>query len=357
MKQRNFILADVMKTGDHLKFEDYINYNSLTDQSFVIDNEYYALHTHDIKGFDRKFAIIDMRQANKWRFDCEDFVADLDNRIKKLKSLGFAIIYATPWESKDNFINSRELYFPLPHNDDYIWYGGVSWFWVYMLIKHKNKNYKTKHADKHFDFLYLNKQARSHRLKLYDQLKNEDVLSNSLTSFVSHPTKPYDLDKRYELPWLDNTKHYPHNGMDQDIYELPYEHTKVSIISETNDNNFEVFITEKLWKPILMCHPFVVHGNLHYLKKIKELGFKTFDNVFDESYDNEENPNARINKLVSTCRDIKKSMSDIYELTKEARTHNYKQFFNTQTIASVVNQEILSWFEFFDSGKISSAKS
>jgi hypothetical protein len=226
-----------------------------------------------------------------------------------------------------------------------------------MLMKHQNKNYNTKHVDKHFDFLYLNKQPRPHRLKLYDKLQNEDVLSNSLTSFVSHPSKPYDLDKRYELPWLDNTKHYPHNGMDQDIYELPYEQTKVSIISETNDNNFEVFITEKLWKPVLMHHPFVVHGNLHYLKKIKELGFKTFDNVFDESYDNEQDPNERINKLVGTCRDIKKSMLDIYELTKEARMHNYKQFFNTQKLASVVNQEILSWFKFFDSGKISSAKS
>ena len=356
MKQSNFILSDVMKTGDHVRFESYINYNSLTEQSFVMENEYYALHTHDLTHFDRKFAMVDMRQVNKWRFDCEDFKADFSNRIKKLKSLGFGIIYATPWESKDNFTNTRQSYFPLPSNDDYIWYGGVSWFWVYMLMKH-NKNYKTNHTDKHFDFLYLNKQPRPHRLKLYDKLQNEDVLSNSLTSFVSHPTKPYDLDKRYELPWLDNTKHYPHNGMDQDIYALPYEKTKVSIISETNDNNFEVFITEQLWKPVLMHHPFVVHGNLHYLKKIKELGFKTFDNVFDESYDNEQDPNERINKLVGTCLDIKKSMLDIYELTKEARTHNYKQFFNTKSLASVVNQEILSWFEFFDSGKISSAKS
>ena len=38
MKQSNFILADVMKTGDHVKFEGYINHNSLTDQSFVIED-------------------------------------------------------------------------------------------------------------------------------------------------------------------------------------------------------------------------------------------------------------------------------------------------------------------------------
>ena len=56
-------------------------------------------------------------------------------------------------------------------------------------------------------------------------------------------------------------------------------------MSETNDNNYEVFMTEKIWKPIMAQHVFVVHGNHLYLQKLREMGFKTFGNYFDESYD------------------------------------------------------------------------
>ena len=62
--------------------------------------------------------------------------------------------------------------------------------------------------------------------------------------------------------------------MDQDIYEKPYNHTKFSLISETNDNNFEIFMTEKIWKPIIAGHVFIIHGNHLYLQKLKELGFR-----------------------------------------------------------------------------------
>ena len=189
-------------------------------------------------------------------------------------------------------------------------------------------------------------------------MKESRLLENSLVSFVRHPTDPFELPKEFELPWLDAKQPYPAYGMDQDVTEKPYEKTIASIISETNDNDTDVFITEKLWKAILMKHVFVVHGNHHYLKKLKELGFKTFDNVIDESYDNEKDKNVRIEKIVAAVLDIRdKNAYQLYEQTEAIRVHNQRWFWNKNAISKVVNDEILLWLKFFDSSQVPSTKS
>ena len=54
-------------------------------------------------------------------------------------------------------------------------------------------------------------------------------------------------------------------------------------------------MSEKILKPLLNLHPFIVMSTPHTLKKITELGFKTFGRFIDESYDDEENPQKRLN--------------------------------------------------------------
>ena len=52
-------------------------------------------------------------------------------------------------------------------------------------------------------------------------------------------------------------------------------------------------ITEKAFKALLNFHPQIVLGNPGSLAALKDLGFVTFDGVFDESYDEEPDPRAR----------------------------------------------------------------
>ena len=44
-------------------------------------------------------------------------------------------------------------------------------------------------------------------------------------------------------------------------------------------------MTEKIWKPIIAQHLFIVHGNYLYLQRLREMGFRTFNNYFEEVYD------------------------------------------------------------------------
>ena len=107
-----------------------------------------------------------------------------------------------------------------------------------------------------------------------------------------------------------------------------------------------VVITEKLWKPIIAQQIFVVHGNLGYLKKLREMGFRTFDSVFDESYDLEQNPNKRIEKIVSLCRYLRTvDKSKIYRETESIRQHNLNRFYDSAALSDAVNETVLGFLK------------
>jgi len=50
------------------------------------------------------------------------------------------------------------------------------------------------------------------------------------------------------------------------------------------DNGYS-FFTEKTVKPIMAERLFVASSGRHFLKNLRKLGFKTFDGIIDESYD------------------------------------------------------------------------
>ena len=122
------------------------------------------------------------------------------------------------------------------------------------------------------------------------------------------------------------------------------------MVSETNDVDYEIFMTEKIWKPIIAQHTFVVHGNYLYLQKLREMGFKTFSSYFNEEYDIEKNPDVRIDKIVNTCRDLlTKNWQDIYLQTQALRKHNYDTFFNEGKLSLEINKTLELFLEFADS--------
>jgi hypothetical protein len=59
----------------------------------------------------------------------------------------------------------------------------------------------------------------------------------------------------------------------------------VELVCESYYSGNTFFPTEKIWRPMLLKTPFIVQGPLHYLRNLHELGFKTFDNWWDEGYD------------------------------------------------------------------------
>tara|TARA_Y100000592_G_scaffold13054_1_gene18415 strand:+ start:2879 stop:3925 length:1047 start_codon:yes stop_codon:yes gene_type:complete len=347
--QSNFVLTDLMKTGKHQEIEQFISSHSLPDQSFYLESQYYRLHNYDLDSYDRRFAIVDVRHDNHRLKDSVEFNTEMERRCELLHSQGFTFISATPWESLDN-ISKMQLHpeVKFPHVK---WTGSVSWFWSHMYHKHKDKTFKFDHSKKNFDFLYLNKGHREHRVELFNKLSSMDFLQKSLYSYW--PKKK--LAKEYELPWAQD---YPLYGMDQDIYEKPYNDTAYNIVSESNDNDHDVFMTEKIWKPIIAQQIFVVHGNYLYLQKLREMGFKTFGSYFDESYDIEKDAFKRIDKICLLCKDLmNKNWKDMYLQTIKLRQHNHDIFFNQEKLSEQINKTLNLFLEFADSSQVTSTES
>jgi tellurite resistance-related uncharacterized protein len=61
--------------------------------------------------------------------------------------------------------------------------------------------------------------------------------------------------------------------------------TYFSVVTETHVGHLPSHVTEKIYKLMFYCHPFIVAGPTHHLATLHRYGFKTFPELFDESYD------------------------------------------------------------------------
>jgi hypothetical protein len=79
-----------------------------------------------------------------------------------------------------------------------------------------------------------------------------------------------------------------------------YRDSWFSIVTETIFDYPHTFRTEKIWKPILMWHPFIVAANAGYLRDLRNAGFKTFNTLVDEHYDTIDRPDVRIGRIADS---------------------------------------------------------
>lgn len=120
-----------------------------------------------------------------------------------------------------------------------------------------------------------------------------------------------------------------------------YHRTRYSVIAETIFQH-SFFFTEKTTKAIFGKRLFIVFSCKGYLKRLQDLGFKTFSNVIDESYDNEDDPVIRFSKAFKQIEflsaqdynSIKSQIADIVE-------HNHQRLFSLQSEIKSRMQEMV----------------
>tara|TARA_R110001592_G_scaffold231209_1_gene488358 strand:+ start:10992 stop:12233 length:1242 start_codon:yes stop_codon:yes gene_type:complete len=94
----------------------------------------------------------------------------------------------------------------------------------------------------------------------------------------------------------------------------------INIVTETSFQFNELFLSEKILKPIIMYQPFIVLSSVHYLKRLQKLGFKTFDEFWDESYDNIDDYEERYKKILLLILELNnKSIEELNNLYKSLK--------------------------------------
>ena len=219
-------------------------------------------------------------------------------------------------------------------------------------------------------FLCFNRTlAKYHRYRLFLDW-NENNFDDSLFSFLNvYKSIGYDireLTEKYGQDYCDNLeKKLPieidthHIKRDSKLVEWERTHNNfkkelfldscINIVTETSFELEELFISEKVVKPLVGFQPFIVLGPYGYLKELKRLGFKTFDFIWDESYDDEVDFEKRYDKVLKLILSInKKDISEVNEMYKLAKdiciyNHNHFKSLKEESIYKIFKQIENEW--------------
>ena len=184
------------------------------------------------------------------------------------------------------------------------------------------------------DFLCLmseQTETRNFRNELNRHFHENDLVKDMIYSFKPMGADTYD-DVFKEFPKVLNKDDYLNDGEEADLtwpLTIPpvssYNQTNFEIVSEAivNDNDDTFDMSEKNTKPMVMRHPFMVLANMKHLENLRRLGFRTFHDHIDESYDLEPKMSKRIEIIIENMKRIRGNTLKIYNDTKDIREHNF----------------------------------
>jgi len=170
----------------------------------------------------------------------------------------------------------------------------------------------------------LNYHEHKHRTIVFDSLTERDLLDKGFVSFIYKGvvlSKKIDpMGKAYVE--TDGWRCFPYQVVKKSYFNLVTEtHHEICL------DNDGMHITEKTYKA-LISQPFIIVGQYGHLKKLREWGFKTYPELFDESYDLIENPKERIdfiiNEVERVCNMDKNELEKIYNSVIWKVEHNKK---------------------------------
>ena len=105
----------------------------------------------------------------------------------------------------------------------------------------------------------------------------------------------------------------------------------IDLVAETFTSGNCFFITEKTVRPMLLKKPFIIFGSRNYLVYLRQMGFRTFGDFWDENYDGYEGADRyiRILELIDTLAG--KSFDELESMYWDMQytlNHNYNLLIN-----------------------------
>jgi len=201
-------------------------------------------------------------------------------------------------------------------------------------------------------YLSLNGALRWHRILLFRYLSRAGLLDDGLVSFMgAGPENPKKEWMDFRNPpaavkaampddmadiedWIPRRviRFDGQSAIGNDLADtyLPdaYAQTCFSVVTETDffDGNVRR-VTEKAMKAACMGHPFLLLGPPGSLLILQRYGFRTFPEVFDESYDDIEDPAARFTdvcgRIARNVAAVKADRPGWMREIADAAHHNY----------------------------------
>jgi hypothetical protein len=230
-------------------------------------------------------------------------------------------------------------------------------------------------------FVSFNGRLRPHRFFVVLWLLARGCLEDGLLSFLAYESKsrPGDLTglkralEKTGYPEFEDVK----SSFDELIQRLPisidisledsqrsaaykrtlpwrsqsgalYDDAYFSIVVDTEFHNSEcLFLTPIAFKSFMNFSPFIYFGNHGALRRMRELGFKTFAPTIDESYDDIADFRLRMKgafqEIRRLCSMSQMELSELYQNLWPVLEHNYWNFYRDAPAraAGAFNRDLL----------------
>ena len=287
----------------------------------------------------------------KFLFDghAEDFLHDIVKKIHRLAKMFEGVIPTSSFVYLCGSHNSEDSYNLLMQKMNYthpINILSANYFEYTMKKKCAIFEFAGDYQlnDKGKKFLCFNKFPRKHRIELLEKVLANNLLEQAYYSFegdhewldiIIQKEKSYPNIIRYadKFPIRLNITEERINPVDIIPDDLQYFiHSLFSVVTETifyknEDSPDSIFFSEKIYKPIILNHPFILVARPNSLQKLRDAGYKTFSPWIDERYDTIEDDEERLDFVIKEIQRLclldpdtimlwKKEMKNIVEYNK-----------------------------------------
>jgi hypothetical protein len=204
--------------------------------------------------------------------------------------------------------------------------------------------------------------TREYRLKFTDLLIENALVDHCKTFF-----NPIDVDTNtnYRDLIFVNSAWKPNNllhtflpakevssnsSADFDIDD--YNTTEIEVVLETLFDDNRLHLTEKILRPIACRQPFILAATYNSLEYLREYGFKTFNTVWDESYDKIVDPKKRLQAIVDLMTHIAnlndRDKKNLLIKAGEISAYNQSWFFSNDFFQQVTDELEVNLTQAFD---------
>lgn len=191
-------------------------------------------------------------------------------------------------------------------------------------------------------WLILGGRERQHRIYAAWKLWNYRHNYHMSQQIEGNPGEQYNQYIDYDLQYKDNWYHNFPLTLENDNYEdnQPFildkrfiEETYFNLVLETYcevwTDEIQEFVTEKTYKPLLWFQPFVILSRPGALKNLQSLGFQTFPELFDESYDTildtKKRMDAALKEVIKYSQYSNEQLLDVYKSVADKLQYNHDQ--------------------------------
>jgi len=205
---------------------------------------------------------------------------------------------------------------------DFYWFSNgflaLEWYRYYQYA-----TYLENHWEPRYQFSCYNRiiKDRSHRTaiarKLLELGKEKIILS-------------YTGESDGEIsPIVINTRDYNRENMSYEIVTDDFMNSFCHVVTERLFDEDRIHLTEKIFRPIVCCRPFILASSPHALEYLRSYGFKTFHDFWDESYDHITDHVERLDAITGLIQEL--SSVDATAMLREMKSillFNRNHFYN-----------------------------